>query len=122
MGIRAVGFGAHETAGGAVPFLAVLPFVIDLNEGKAEGLEFLRGELRELEDGFFVGRAAVRFRIPGAVAGRLRAKVDVVLPGNRVGEQLLPDARVVEQADSQRLQLCGLTGVKAQMAVIAFGS
>ena len=105
---------------------SVLPFVVDLNEGKPEGLHFFGGEIRQFDDVLLIAgpgaalgiQHAADLAIPGAVAVDLWVEPDVVLLLDGIGEELLADAGVGKVADEQRFEGGGLAGGQAQVAVV----
>ena len=81
MRIGSVGLHAVEAATRPIKTTAILPLVINLDHPETKRLEFFRNEQCQLNDGLLVSGPSVLVVIPGAVAGNLRAELDL---GNAV--------------------------------------
>ena len=101
----------------AVILLAVFPVVIDLHERETERLQLLRRKLGQLDGPFLalLGKIA-------AIAGHLRAELDLVPLSQGVGIKLLADPGIVENADGQGLQPGRLAGRNGQPPVVDLGT
>ncbi len=70
----------------------------------------------------FVGRPAVRVRVPGAIPGRLHGQGNAIFGGENLGPFFEAQAGVVEKAQRQGFQIGGLPRGQAQAAVIDPGA
>src|ERR1051326_4242292 len=80
------------------------------------------GKPSQFLDMGFIGGAAVRSRIPGAIARGLRWQMDIILPRHRVRPLLKSQSRVREVSDNHRFKLLLLAWPLPQLTVIDPGS
>ncbi len=92
--------------------------IVDLHDRKAEGREIFGRKVRQFCEVLLIGRLAIGFGIPGAVADGLRMQLDVTLGGDRVGPCLQAQPCIVEITDGEGFQFFRLAGGQRQAAVV----
>ena len=117
-GIRSSGSMRGEILLGAIHFEARLPFVVNLDKVKTEGLQIFGGVFGELGQMLFIAGLRMLFHVPCAKPRVLRRQLDGINFCDGIGIRLQTKPRVVEIADGEHFCRCAFSGLEAQPPVI----